>query len=144
VLAAQRAHVHDLIVRLPEGYDTPVGEAGRWLSGGQRQRIALARAFFGDPRIVVLDEPNAHLDKDGEQALAQTIAGARARGTTVVLITQRSQILSVADRIMVMRDGMVERIGVRQERHAEAASAAPSAAAAQVPVLQPARTQGAA
>ncbi|HSW21787.1 MAG TPA: type I secretion system permease/ATPase [Burkholderiaceae bacterium] len=141
VLAAQRAQVHDLIVRLPKGYDTPVGEAGRWLSGGQCQRVGLARAFFGDPRIVVLDEPNAHLDKDGEQALALAIAQARARGTTVVLITQRTQILSVADRIMVMRDGMVERIGVRQDKAVEAAGPEP---AANVPVLHSARAQGAA
>jgi PrtD family type I secretion system ABC transporter len=141
VLAAQRAQVHDMIVRLPKGYDTPVGEAGRWLSGGQCQRVGLARAFFGDPRIVVLDEPNAHLDKDGEQALALAIAQARARGTTVVLITQRTQILSVADRIMVMRDGMVERIGVRQDKAPEAAGADP---AANVPVLHSARAQGAA
>jgi ABC-type protease/lipase transport system fused ATPase/permease subunit len=141
VLAAQRAQVHDMIVRLPKGYDTPVGEAGRWLSGGQCQRVGLARAFFGDPRIVVLDEPNAHLDKDGEQALALAIAQARARGTTVVLITQRTQILSVADRIMVMRDGMVERIGVRQDKAPEAAGAEP---AANVPVLHSARAQGAA
>jgi len=144
VLAAQRAQVHDLIVRLPKGYDTPVGEAGRWLSGGQCQRVGLARAFFGDPRIVVLDEPNAHLDKDGEQALALAIAQARARGTTIVLITQRTQILSVADRIMVMRDGMVERIGVRQDKAPEAAGAEPAAPAANVPVLHSTRAQGAA
>lgn len=144
VLAAQRAQVHDLIVRLPKGYDTPVGEAGRFLSGGQRQRIGLARAFFGSPRIIVLDEPNAHLDNDGEQALARAIAETRARGTTVVLITQRTQILSVADRIMVMRDGMVERIGVRQDKAAEAGAEPAAAPPASVPVLHSARTQGAA
>ncbi|WP_341893107.1 type I secretion system permease/ATPase, partial [Variovorax sp. YR752] len=133
VEAAQRAQVHEMIVRLPQGYDTPVGEGGRWLSGGQRQRVGLARALYGDPRLVVLDEPNAHLDHDGEQALARAIAELRSRGTTVVLITQRTQILSVADRIMVMRDGMVERIGVRQEKPAEGqpeqATAAPGVAA---------------
>ncbi len=146
VLAAQRAQVHDLIVRLPKGYDTPVGEGGRFLSGGQRQRVGLARAFYGNPRIVVLDEPNAHLDTEGEQALARAIAEARARGTTVVLITQRTQILSVADRIMVMRDGMVERIGVRQDKAAEAAAAGAPAGdhppGAKPPVLQAARAQG--
>jgi len=141
VLAAQRAQVHELIVRLPHGYDTPVGEAGRSLSGGQRQRVALARALYGDPRIVVLDEPNAHLDHEGEQALSRAIAELRARGTTVVLITQRTQILSVADRIMVMRDGMVERIGVRQDKAAET-GAEPSGASAGVPVLQAARAGG--
>jgi len=114
VEAAQSAHAHELIVQLPQGYDTPVGEGGRCLSGGQRQRIALARALCGRPRLVVLDEPNANLDSDGEQALRLAIDELRTRGATVVLITQRTQILSVADRIVVMRDGGIERIGVRQ------------------------------
>jgi PrtD family type I secretion system ABC transporter len=112
--AAQRAHAHELIVQLPQGYDTPVGEGGRCLSGGQRQRVALARALWGQPKLVVLDEPNANLDSDGEDALTQAIAGLREAGVTVALITQRTQILSVADRIVVMRDGAIERIGVRQ------------------------------
>jgi PrtD family type I secretion system ABC transporter len=127
VEAARQAQAHELIVHLAQGYDTQVGEAGRWLSGGQRQRVGLARALYGNPRIVVLDEPNAHLDHDGEAALMRAVADLRARGTTVVLITQRTQILSIADRIMVMRDGIAERIGVRQERpvdgHVEAAGA---------------------
>lgn len=114
--AAQRAHAHEMIVRLPKGYDTPVGEAGQWLSGGQRQRVALARALFGTPKLVVLDEPNANLDTDGEAALTQAIDGLRAAGTTVVLITQRTQILKVADRILVLRDGTIERMGVRQDK----------------------------
>ncbi len=129
VEAARRAQVHDMIVRLPQGYDTPVGEAGRLLSGGQRQRVALARALYGNPKLVVLDEPNANLDTDGEQALARAIAELRAQRTTVVLITQRTQILSVADRILVMRDGSVERIGVRQDK-AVADEAAPPPAVA--------------
>ncbi len=156
--AAQRAHVHELIVRLPRGYDTPVGEGGRFLSGGQRQRVALARALYGRPKIVVLDEPNANLDNEGEQALARAIAEMRSSGTTVVLITQRTQILSVADRILMMRDGSVERIGVRQDKagggagagsggaapgpgaDAEGAHAGnPVVAAASVPVLHQAR-----
>ncbi|WP_374562875.1 type I secretion system permease/ATPase [Ideonella sp.] len=116
VEAAQSAHAHTLIVQLPQGYDTPVGEGGRCLSGGQRQRIALARALCGRPRLVVLDEPNANLDSDGEDALKQAIGDLRERGATVVLITQRTQILSVADRIVVMRDGAIERIGVRQAK----------------------------
>jgi len=134
VAAAERARAHALVLRLPEGYDTPVGEAGQRLSGGQRQRIALARALYGQPRLVVLDEPNAYLDAEGEQALAAAIADLRAAGTTVVLITQRSQILAVADRIAVMRDGTIERIGLRQEQR-------PVEAAGGVPVLHPARQE---
>jgi PrtD family type I secretion system ABC transporter len=117
VAAAHAAHAHELIVRLPNGYDTQVGEGGQWLSGGQRQRVALARALYGQPRLVVLDEPNANLDNDGEQALTQAIQGLRERGTTVVLITQRTQILSVADRILVLNEGSIQRVGVRQDKN---------------------------
>ncbi|MGM9489869.1 type I secretion system permease/ATPase [Ideonella sp. YS5] len=118
VEAATRAHAHEMILRLPQGYDTPVGEGGRRLSGGQRQRVALARALCGDPRLVVLDEPNAHLDSEGEAALAQAIADLRQRRVTVVLVTQRSQVLSAVDRIAVLRDGAIERIGARQDKSA--------------------------
>jgi PrtD family type I secretion system ABC transporter len=118
VQAAQRAHAHEMIVRLARGYDTPVGEAGRCLSGGQRQQVALARALVGRPRLVVLDEPNANLDSDGEAALTRVIGELRREGVSVVLITQRTQILSVADRIAVLRDGVIERFGLRQERAA--------------------------
>jgi len=135
--AARRAHAHELILGLPEGYMTPVGEAGRLLSGGQRQRVALARALFGRPRIVVLDEPNAYLDTAGEQALAQTLAGLREAGVTVLLVTQRTQALALADRIVVLRDGAVERIGVRQDKSAGAAAEASAHGA--VSVLQAAR-----
>jgi ABC-type protease/lipase transport system fused ATPase/permease subunit len=129
--AARRAHAHEMIVRLADGYDTPVGEAGQRLSGGQRQRVALARALCGGPRIVVLDEPNACLDAEGEQALAEALAGLRAAGATVLLITQRTPVLALADRIVVLRDGVIERIGLRQPAEAPAAPG--------VPVLQPAR-----
>jgi PrtD family type I secretion system ABC transporter len=135
--AARRAHAHEMIVRLAGGYDTPVGEAGQLLSGGQRQRVALARALYGRPRIVVLDEPNACLDSEGEQALSEAIAGLRAAGATVLLITQRTPVLALADRIVVMRDGAIERIGVRQEKTLDGAAAAKAPGA--VPVLQPAR-----
>ena len=127
--AAQQAQAHELIVKLAQGYDTQVGEGGRRLSGGQRQRVGLARALYGNPRLVILDEPNAFLDHDGELALARAVASLRQRGATVVIITQRTQILSLADRIMVMRDGAVERIGVRQ---AETAAEQPPAAAGSV------------
>jgi PrtD family type I secretion system ABC transporter len=137
--AAQRAHAHDLIVRLAEGYATPVGEAGQLLSGGQRQRVALARALYGRPRIVVLDEPNACLDTAGEQALGETIATLRAAGVTIVLITQRTQVLSLVDRILVMRDGSIERIGVRQDKSAGAGESADAVVHPAVSVLHQAR-----
>jgi PrtD family type I secretion system ABC transporter len=136
VAAARRAHAHDMILHLSQGYMTQVGEAGQRLSGGQRQRVALARALYGEPRIVVLDEPNAYLDAAGEQALGHTLAEMRAVGATVVLITQRTPVLALVDRILVMRDGAIERVGVRQERAHAGAADAP------VPVLQPARQHG--
>jgi PrtD family type I secretion system ABC transporter len=108
--AARNAHVHEMVLRLPAGYDTPVGEGGRALSAGQRQRIALARALYGDPALVVMDEPDASLDAEGEQALLEAIRGLKQRGTTVVVSTQRRAVLSVADHVAVMRDGLLERI----------------------------------
>jgi PrtD family type I secretion system ABC transporter len=108
--AARHANVHDLIVRLPAGYETPVGEGGRALSAGQRQRVALARALFGEPTLVVMDEPDASLDAEGEQALLDAIRGLKERGVTVVVSTQRRAVLAVADQVMVLRDGVAERI----------------------------------
>ena len=134
VAAAQRAHAHELIVGLPDGYMTPVGEAGQWLSGGQRQRVALARALYGRPRIVVLDEPNAYLDAAGEQALGAALRDLRSAGATVVLVTQRTPILALVDRIVVMDHGAVARIGLRREQ-------AGDEPADGVPVLQPARQE---
>lgn len=108
--AARAAQVHELVLRLPGGYDTQVGEGGRSLSAGQRQRVALARALYGDPALLVMDEPDASLDADGEQALLQVIRAARMRGVTVVLTTQRRAALTVADHVIVMRDGSIERM----------------------------------
>jgi PrtD family type I secretion system ABC transporter len=115
IQAAQRAFAHEMILRLPQGYDTRIGDAGALVSGGQRQRIALARALYGDPRIVVLDEPNAYLDTEGESALAKALEEVRARGATLIMVTQRSSVLSIADRIVVMKNGAIDKIGIRND-----------------------------
>ena len=113
--AAQLAAAHDTILSLPNGYDTPIGEGGVPISGGQRQRIALARALFREPTLVVLDEPNAHLDGDGEQALAGTLKRLRERGTTVVLISQRAGVMAMVDKVMVLKAGAIDAFGTRDE-----------------------------
>lgn len=108
VLAAQRANAHEFIARLPDGYMTRLGSGGIRLSGGQAQRIGLARALFGNPVLLVLDEPNAHLDSDGERALIDALAAERTRGRAIVVVSQRSSILAVADRVALIRDGRLE------------------------------------
>jgi ATP-binding cassette subfamily C protein len=115
IAAARRAGVHELIGRLPLGYETRVGEGGFVLSGGQRQRIALARALFGDPRLLVLDEPNSMLDAAGEQALLDAIRAAKAAGITVVLVAHKISIMTVAHKLLVLREGTTEHFGPRAE-----------------------------
>ncbi len=140
IQAAVRAGVHDMILRLPRGYDTSMGEAGSLLSGGQRQRIGLARAMYGDPSVIVLDEPNSNLDEVGETALVAAMKGLKEQGKTVFLITHRTNIIGVADRILLLAEGAIllygpaaEVIAAMQARAASAAQEARGAEAAPEP-----------
>jgi ATP-binding cassette subfamily C exporter for protease/lipase len=113
--AARRTGIHEMILRFPRGYDTQIGEAGGMLSGGQRQRLGLARAIYGNPAIIVLDEPNANLDDAGERSLIQAVGELKAVGKTVILITHRPGILGAADLIVLMQAGKIVRCGPRDE-----------------------------
>ncbi len=111
--AARLAGVHELIGRLPLGYDTPVNDGDFKLSGGQRQRIGLARALYGSPRLIVLDEPNANLDAEGEQSLIRAVNAAREDGAIIVLIAHRPSVMQVVDKILVLREGRISQFGPR-------------------------------
>jgi PrtD family type I secretion system ABC transporter len=115
VTAAQMADAHELILRLPNGYETELGEGAAVLSAGQRQRVGLARTMFGEPKVIVLDEPNANLDADGEAALLASVRRMKERGATIVMISHKPSAFAMADKIMVLVNGQVADYGPRDE-----------------------------
>jgi len=134
VAAARAAHANDLILSQAKGYQTPIGPGSNNLSGGERQRIGLARAFYGSPRLLVLDEPNANLDSEGEAALGRALRDAKARGVTIVIVTHRISIATTCDRILVMKNGRIDDFGPTDEvaRRAQSERADRAAKAAAV------------
>jgi ATP-binding cassette subfamily C protein len=125
--AANSAGVHELVVSMPEGYETRIGDAGAKLSAGQRQRIALARALYRDPFLVVLDEPNSNLDSEGEEALNAAILRVRSRGGIAIVIAHRPSALAAVDRVLVLNNGRQQALGMKDEvlRAVTRSSAAP-------------------
>jgi ATP-binding cassette, subfamily C, bacterial exporter for protease/lipase len=145
--AVELAGMTEVIQALPEGYDTRIGDEGAVLSGGQRQRLGLARALYGKPRLLVLDEPNANLDAAGDQALLALLLRLKAAGTTMIVITHRNTLMPATDKLLVLREGQVVAFGPRDEvmaalnkanqqaREAEAAAAAAAAAQRDKPAM---------
>jgi ATP-binding cassette subfamily C exporter for protease/lipase len=111
IVATKCTGIHEMILRLPKGYDTPVGQVGGLLSGGQRQRVGLARAIYGNPALLVLDEPNANLDEAGLEALVRMIKALKNLGTTIFMVVHQRNLLSVADRVLVLEDGAISQLG---------------------------------
>ena len=134
IRAARSSGVHDMILHFPQGYDTRLAADGTPLSGGHKQRIALARALYGEPNLVVLDEPNANLDDVGEKALVDALAELKARGATVILISHRPNVLCAVDKILMLRDGAVHMLGSRDEVFAALRKAAVIPAAGAAPL----------
>lgn len=147
IKASQMAGVHDLILHFAQGYDTQIGDAGSGLSGGQKQRIGLARALYGDPAVVVLDEPNSNLDDAGEAALTRAIIAMRQAGKTVVIISHRPSILQTTNKLLLMRDGIVQAFGPTDQvlkaltQAQQPPAPAPASAPARPPAPGPATTQ---
>lgn len=138
VAAAKLADVHETILSLPQGYDTVIGSTGGALSGGQRQRIGLARAVFGEPKLILLDEPNSNLDDRGEQALAQALRTLKAKGVTVIVITHRPGVLNELDKVLLMQGGALKAFGPRLEvLNAMSKQAQPKAKKVAVPITVP-------
>jgi ATP-binding cassette subfamily C protein len=115
VAAAKAAGSHDLIVRMPDGYQTRMGESGKSLSGGERQRVALARALYGNPFLVVLDEPNASLDAAGDNALTDAITAVRQRGGIAIVIAHRPSALAAVNKVLVMANGQARAFGPKDD-----------------------------
>jgi ABC-type protease/lipase transport system fused ATPase/permease subunit len=111
IRAAQLAHAHEMILQLPDGYDTQIGDGGAVLSGGQRQRIALARALFGSPRLVVLDEPDANLDLAGQAALLGALADLKSKGVTVIVVSHNPTLTTALDKLLLLKDGALDMFG---------------------------------
>jgi len=124
--AARAVGLHDTIMALPAGYDSSIGDDGCFLSGGQRQRVGLARAIYGEPRFIVLDEPNSSLDEAGDQALMQTLRALKAKGITLIVITHRTNVLPIVDAMLILRDGQVAAYGPRDDVLAALAKATQS------------------
>lgn len=140
IAAAKRAGVHDMILHFPKGYDTLLGDGGTGLSGGQKQRIGLARALYDDPSLIILDEPNSNLDDIGEQALVAAILDLRRRGKTIVLITHRTSVIGVTNKLLLLRDGIAQMFGPTNEVLAALTQQAQQAQQAQI-AQQQARAQ---
>lgn len=136
--AARAVGLHEAILALPQGYETSIGDDGCFLSGGQRQRVGLARAIYGNPRFIVLDEPNSSLDEAGELALVQTLLALKATGTTIILITHRTSVLAAVDLMLVLQDGQVKAYGPRDEVLAALQRGAQAAVVPAAGTLQPA------
>jgi len=138
--AARAIGLHEAILALPQGYDSPVGREGAMLSGGLRQRVGLARAIYGNPKFVVLDEPNSSLDEAGDAALASAITELKAGGTTLVIMTHRDSVLAVADKMLLLQDGQNRAFGPRDEVLAALAKAHAAQAKPAGPAATPAAT----